>query len=202
MDGAIWIGGFMELLKNTLKNQLALILTLVSLLEILTLCTACTPPDPNAVSQFDRQSFTDEVDMRIFKAGEVEFTDTPDGIWAHWSEVSTCVDIGQSIEQINRTLYRVNVESTPQGTLKETWQACRIELTPVISVQAQVPEPLRQSVYPIEHQSAQQIGLPPSVNYLSGPVIETWGVNLDNPLLDLMPTQLDDERIYDQDQTS
>ena len=172
----------------------------ISLFACLFLNLSCTPPNPNQNSLFENQQIEKQADMRIFKAGEVEFTDTPEGVWAHWSEVSTCVDIGQSIEQINRTLYRVDIEATPQGTLKETWQACQIELTPVISVQAQVPEPLRQSVYPFEHRSAQQIGLPPNVTYLSGPVIETWGVDLADPLLDEMPNEADDDRIYDQDQ--
>ena len=185
---------------DTYSSNIQLTWVRSSIFSLTLLHLACTPPNPDGESQFETQQIEEQADMRIFKAGEVEFTRSPNGVWAHWSEVSTCVDIGQSIEQINRTLYRVEIEATPQGTLRETWQACQIELTPVISVQAQVPEPLRQSVYPFEHRSAQQIGLPPDVTYLSGPVIETWGVELNDSLLDEMPTELDDERIYDQDQ--
>lgn len=130
----------------------------------------------------------------------LNYQETIDGYWAHYSEVSTCVAIGSSLEQINRSFYLVKVEQSPHGAVQESWEACQIDLTPVISVQARVPEALRQSVYPFTTQQGLLVGNPPQQIYNSGPVAEIWGVQFDNPLIDPMPSSVDDERIYDMDE--
>ena len=70
----------------------------------------------------------------------------------------------------------------------------------MINVQARVPEALRQSVYPLTTQQGLLVGNPPQQIYNSGPVAEIWGVQFDNPLIDPMPSLVDDERIYDMDE--
>jgi hypothetical protein len=130
---------------------------------------------------------------------ELTYQETLDGVWAHYSQASTCVDIGSSLEQINRTLYRVKLTQKPHGGITEEWEACEIDLTPVISVQVRVPERLRQSLYPLTTNAGQVVGSPPQQLYVSGPVVELWGVAMDEPTLDPMPVDADDERIYDMD---
>jgi len=122
-----------------------------------------------------------------------------DGTWLHLSEVSTCVDLGSSIEQLNRTLYLVHSEQRAHGALVERWEACEIELTPVISIQASVPEALRASVYPLETDMGQTVGVGLERRYSSGALVELWGVRLERPASDPFPTAPDDERILDLD---
>lgn len=124
---------------------------------------------------------------------------TLDGVWLHLSEVSTCVDLGNSIEQLNRSLYLVRSEQGSNGALVERWEACEIELTPVISIQAQVPEALRESVYPIETYAAQTVGVGLGRRYSSGALVELWGLSLEQPASEPFPTEPSDERISDLD---
>jgi len=130
-----------------------------------------------------------------------ELTPLPrlDGQWLHLSEVSTCVDLGSSIEQLNRSLYLVSVTQRPNGGLIERWEACEIELTPVISIQASVPEALRASVYPIELHQGQATGLGLERRYSSGALVELWGLSLEEPVTEPFPTEPSDERIFDSD---
>ena len=131
--------------------------------------------------------------------GELSYQESLEGMWVHYSQVSTCVDIGSSLEQFNRSLYLVELNELPHGGIIETWEACEIDLTPVITVQARVPERLRASVYPLETRSGQVSGAPPEQFYVSGPLIELWGVSMDDPRVDPMPVDADDERISDTD---
>ena len=130
---------------------------------------------------------------------ELVYQETFDGAWAHYSQVSTCVDIGSSLEQINRTLYRVNLSQKAHGGMIEEWEACEIDLTPVIGVKARIPEKLRKSIYPLTTDQGQAVGSPPEQRYVSGPVVVLWGVDMDDPTIDPMPEDGTDERIYDMD---
>ena len=130
----------------------------------------------------------------------VEFIPSLEGAWVHYSQVSTCVDIGSSLEQFNRSLYTVQVVMSDHGALTEVWEACEIDLTPVISVRARVPEALRGRVYPIETTGALVVGQPPSQRYISAPLAEIWGIEMSAPLIDPMPTTPEDDRIYDMDE--
>ena len=134
------------------------------------------------------------------EAQEPTYQERFNGTWAHYSQISTCVDIGSSLEQLNRSLYRVKVEELEHGGMIEEWEACEIDLTPVISVRAQVPEALRQSVYPMETRRGQVVGAPPLRHYMSGPMVELWGVRMDEPSVDPMPADAADDRIYDMDE--
>ena len=169
-------------------------------------CIACEAPK-SPQGYFEPQMLNDEAN-----AGELgsstpsgdtamlSYQEKLDGYWVHYSQVSTCVAIGSSLEQINRSLYLIKVEQSEHGGLEETWEACQIDLTPVISVQARVPEALRQSVYPLHTQQGLFVGIPPQQVYHSGAVAEVWGIRFEYPLLDPMPNMTDDERIYDMDE--
>ena len=177
----------------------------LTILCLLSGMSACQPPSP-PMSQFEEIESNPSMGGEDTRAGSDGQDQTPlafqerlDGAWLHYSQISTCVDIGSSLEQYNRSLYTVQVTQSEHGGLLERWEACEIDLSPVISVRAQVPEALRQSVYPIETDAGLVIGLPPSQRYASAALIELWGVEMENPLLDPMPKDTDDERLYDMD---
>ena len=113
-------------------------LHVISLLSTSIACMSCEAP---SVPQgyFEPQT-TEEVsagtnnEPRAGATAMLSYQESLNGYWAHYSQVSTCVAIGSSLEQINRSFYLVRVEQSPHGALQETWEACQIDLTPVISV--------------------------------------------------------------------
>ena len=169
----------------------------------ITLGSACQAPEvPN--TGFEPQQITENNESNELQNGEgnrsLSYQATLDGYWVHYSQVSTCVEIGSSLEQYNRSLYLVHVTQSTHGALSERWEACEIDLTPVISVKAQVPEALRDSVYPIDTRGGQVVGSPPNQYYTSGAFLELWGINMEDPLIDPMPFTSDDRRVYDMDE--
>ena len=168
----------------------------------LSACEAPAPPS-SAFAPIDSNA-GEEVVEGSSDAGderrELTYQETLDGFWAHYSQVSTCVDIGSSLEQLNRTLYRVKLIQQSHGGMTEEWEACEVDLTPVIGVRARVPEALRKSIYPITTKAGQVVGAPPDQRYVSGPLVELWGVVMDEPTLDPMPVDEEDERIEDTDE--
>ena len=163
-------------------------------------CEAPSPPS-SAFASLDRSGGQDnQPDLMEIDLDNLVYLPTLDGQWAHYSQISTCVDIGSSLEQINRSIYRVSLRQTPHGGIVEEWEACEIDLTPVISVKARVPEMLRSRVYPLETRLGQVVGAPPEQYYASGPVIELWGIQFDDALVDEMPQEAMDERIFDMDE--
>lgn len=165
--------------------------------------SACQAPEPPP-TKFTPQQVQDNNDTAEQEGGEevrsLSYQATFDGYWIHYSQVSTCVEIGSSLEQYNRSLYLVHVTQSKHGALSERWEACEIDLTPVISVKAQVPEALRESVYPIDTRGGQVVGNPPQQYYTSGAFLELWGINMEDPLIDPMPMTADDQRLYDMDE--
>lgn len=178
------------------------LLSLPAALMSLSLLISCqAPAPPTSLFQPVEMKAGEDSQMGGTRVeGELSYQPTLDGQWVHYSQISTCVDLGSSLEQLNRSLYRVSVEQRPNGGLIETWEACEIDLTPVISIKAQVPEALRRSVYPLETRQGQAVGASTALQYTSGPMIELWGVNFIDPLLDDLPIDEMDERIYDMDE--
>ena len=171
--------------------------------KLLVACEAPSAPESLFESQemsaeMVNNSGTDESDVDADR--ELEYLSTVEGAWVHYSQVSTCVDIGSSLEQYNRSLYTVRVTEREHGALLERWEACEIDLTPVISVRARVPEALRSSVYPLETKGGLIVGQAPSQRYQSAPIVELWGVEMEQALIESMPDSAEDERIYDMDE--
>ena len=174
----------------TLCTSLVIVLSL--------LASGCAPPAPPGA--FSAQSGEPApADAGLDRSGALEWLPNRSGTWLHWSEVSTCVEIVRSIEQINRSLYLVEVEEAPHGGLQERWRTCEIELTPVIGQQARVPDILRESSAPLPAEGAMIIGNGEALSYLSGPVIELWGVELARPVSEPFVTEVDDPRLIDSD---
>jgi hypothetical protein len=185
----------MELLKPHHLYQVFIVVAMT-----LNACEAPPPPQGHFETQTSIFMGGQEQNQADDEARKLSYQSALDGDWVLFSQVSTCVDIGSSLEQYNRSLYLIHVTQSAHGGLTEVWEACEIDLTPVISVRAQIPEALRQSVYPLETRRGQVVGTPPEQRYTSGALLELWGVVMDEPLIDAMPTTPADERLFDMDE--
>ena len=114
-------------LLNKSKLQIISLLSLSSIASIS--CNAASAPqgyfEPQTLEEVSAGTNNDPQ----AGAGNAKLSRSIDGYWAHYSEVSTCVAIGSSLEQINRSFYLVKVEQSLHGALQETWEACQIDLT-------------------------------------------------------------------------
>lgn len=191
----------MDLLRRADHIQPRVMMLFMMTLLYQTSCEAPQPPESPFQNRDDTQVAGEQVEEpQAGEEREVEYVPSLEGAWIHYSQVSTCVDLGSSLEQLNRSLYTVQVSMTDHGGLIETWEACEIDLTPVISVRARVPEALRKRVYPIETSEGLIVGQPPSQRYSSAPLIELWGLDMSAPLTDPMPSSPEDTRIFDMDE--
>ena len=171
-------------------------------ISCLLLISSCSVDVPNHAFQSQMQKISTDQDLGVdVDETEAFYLESLSGTWLHWSEVSTCVKIGEAhLEQVNRTLFLVEVEHLAHQNLIETWNACQIELTPVFGQQARVPTPLKSSVYPLTTIHGYALGANEDTQYTSGPMSEVWGLSLENETIDDMPTMADDPRIIDQDE--
>lgn len=165
------------------------------------LLLSCSADTANHAFEPQTQKTSSNEDLGInVEQTEAFYLESLSGTWLHWSEVSTCVKIGEAhLEQINRTLFLVDVEHLAHQNLIETWTACQIELTPVFGQQARIPDALKNSVYPLTTLYGYALGANQETQYTSGPMSEIWGLSLENETIDDMPTMIDDPRIIDQD---
>jgi hypothetical protein len=191
----------MGILKNiqltiSSKHRLRALLFLCGISNL----AGCTSPQPPK-SEYPSREVPEERDPSdpLLTEGERVYLPTLNGQWLHYSQISTCVEIGSSLEQLNRSLYLVSVEQLEHGGLIESWRACDIDLTPVLTVQARVTQSVKDSVYPIVSDRGQTAGLYAEQVYLSGPIAELWGVNMDHSSIDPFPTEASDPRIFDSD---
>jgi len=165
----------------------------------------CAVPEPPA-SSFGEQRFDDDVtDTPDGSGAEAEWLSTLEGTWLQYSQASNCVDVlGVAYEdQLQRTFYIVEVEQGPLGDLVETFTACDVELSAVLGLRPTVPEALLQTTWPVVARGGLSSGsLRVGEIYQSGPIAELWGIALDDPLHDPVPTPddgPDDPRIVDKD---
>ena len=171
---------------------------------ILLIFSAC-PPDsgPSSTHFIDQETVSVEQPLPpsdLTPETGASYVDTSNGYWLHYSQSATCVDVGsESFDNINRSLYLIEMAQDDFGVLLETWTACDLELSPVLNLLPVIKEENYNAIYPVVTEG----GLFTSTNigggYSSGPFIELWGLNLDNPLLDPLPTDGDDPAIYDAD---
>ena len=122
------------------------------------------------------------------------------GTWLHYSQLSTCVDIGsESFETYARTLYLVDIEHDDYGVAIESWRGCDIELTPVLNLLGVLKAENYDSIFPVTSRGGLATSTAVGGGYASGPMVELWGIALDDPVHDELPTDGDDDRIYDSD---
>lgn len=121
------------------------------------------------------------------------------GTWVMWYETLTCVQVlSIAIETVTQTLQLASLEQEPGGVLRHKVRNCRVEQTPVLSVVTSIPQPLVDSLDPREWIGVLDGNLAGS-NYFSQRSTELWGLTLQDPELEELPTVPTDPRVFDQD---
>ena len=161
---------------------------------------------PNAIDQgefheqvFDAGADTSSVQELTRETG-AEQVEVADGTWIHYSQLGSCVDIGsQSFDNLNRTLYLVDVVQDDFGVIEETWRGCDVELSPVLNLVPALRRENLDTIYPVVTAGGLVDNTTLEGGYASAPVAELWGVDLDDPVNDILPVSGDDDRIIDSD---
>lgn len=142
-----------------------------------------------------------------------EYQTSINGTWLHLSQVSTCVYFLRFFEQYVKSLYIVHTEQDSFGVVTEHWEGCANDLTPVLNVQPSTTPAILATSHQLDTtglfdgtNSGDFFGTSRSPRiirngdgYASGPLVELWGVQMDDPLRDPFPTSADDPRITDTD---
>jgi len=115
------------------------------------------------------------------------------GTWVLASDWSTCVSLGDRIESRSYTLTRVDMQQTGYRLLEKR-EVCSVATTPLLGLVTVVPPAALASGNPIFVQSTLL-----GAGYAGGVEAQLWGVKMQDPTADPMPTQNTDVRIYDAD---
>jgi hypothetical protein len=117
------------------------------------------------------------------------------GVWLMVHSQSSCV---LGAEQVATTDYLVRIEQ--QGSsLLERREVCAIALSPVLGTFVKVPAATRQSIQFIDLDRGFVTSTRVGGGYTSSTELSLWGVELDVPLTERLPTRADDERVVDAD---
>jgi len=121
------------------------------------------------------------------------------GTWMMWYETSTCVQVlSVAIETVTQTLQLASVEQEPGGVLRHKIRNCRVEQTPILGVTTTIPLLLVESLEPREWLGVVD-GNRTGASYFSQRSTELWGLKLQDPEHEELPTAPTDPRIFDQD---
>ena len=149
---------------------------------------------------FDPQSFADAAapDASMLSdigLGSGSGAATMAGTWLLVHEASTCVVVD---EQVTWGSYLIEIAQDGR-ILTETRRECEVTLSPVFGLVAVVPEATLESLrfYPVDSGLVSSLAVGGSYN--SSTEVGLWGVELDDPLADLVPTDPDDPAVFDGD---
>ena len=151
--------------------------------------------------EFAPQSF-DDVDAPADSSGpdDVAFgtgsgAGTMAGTWLQVHEASTCVLVE---EQVTAATYLVQIEQDGR-TLRETRTQCEVSLSEVFGLQITVPDAVLDSIEFIDVDRGYVSALGESGTYASSTELSLWGVDLEDPLTDDVPTEPDEAAVTDGD---
>lgn len=148
---------------------------------------------------------------QVFDAGVEEETSTElgggrgagdmNGTWLMVHEQSNCVALpGTELvdEALSVTFELVRFEQSG-GRVHETREICALSLYPVLGFESTFPPVAARSTNPFEVVDSYVSGIDIGGSYSSGIEHQLFGVNLEDPLSDEMPTDATDPRVYDGD---
>ncbi len=173
---------------------------------ILIISNACTPlPTP---SLFDAQvldSTGTAVDAPALPGDATADTVTAQqqtgismtGTWVLATDWSSCVVLGDAMEQRAHTLTRVTMIQEGRH-LHEKRQICFLQSTPVLGQTTIFPQAALDSVGVIAVESSI-LGADTHLSYAGGMEVQLWGLQLTDPLAESMPSSATDPRIIDAD---
>jgi len=175
-----------------------------ALLLTLVLC-GCPPSEGPEHGGFEDQTFDASGDAgfptELTRETGAEKVDLVDGVWLHYSQLATCVDVGsQSFDNLNRTLYIVDITQDDFGITEETWLGCEVVLSPVLNLLPALRRENLDVIYPVVTEGGLTATTTIGAGYASAPVAELWGLELDDPVADTLPVSAEDDRIIDTDE--
>lgn len=166
---------------------------------LLLIAPACTVERGD--SPFEAQTFADVgVSSDVAPGGDVALgtgsgAGTISGTWLQIHEASTCVVVD---EQLTWAWYLVDIEQ--QGrVLVESRRQCDFDLSPVFGLEPTVPEATRKSVRFIDVDNGLVSSVSEGGSYTSSTEVGLWGLELDSPLSDPVPTEPDAPAVVDAD---
>ncbi|TVR04824.1 MAG: hypothetical protein EA398_01020 [Deltaproteobacteria bacterium] len=134
---------------------------------------------------------TDERDI-----GRGSGTGDLSGTWAFIHENSACMDFITIDEVLSHTYYIVEIEQDGRRVW-ETRRVCSTDISPTVGLRAIVPRETLESVtFPVvDHGIVSDVAAGGS--YSSPTEILLWGVELDDPVDEPLPTSAEDPRVRD-----
>lgn len=127
--------------------------------------------------------------------GEGPGAGTMSGTWLLEHEASTCVVID---EQITWGHYLIDIEQNGR-ILTETRRECALELSAVFGLETVASSETIASLRFIDVDNGMVSSVKPGGTYSSSTELGLWGVDLDNPLTDEVPSDPEDPAVIDAD---
>ncbi len=127
--------------------------------------------------------------------GEGPGAGTMAGTWLMLHEGSTCVI---NDEQLTHAWYVVEIQETDR-VMQESRKLCRVDLSPILGLRVIIPEVVRDSIEFIDVDRGYASSLRVGGSYSSSTELALWGLDLENPLDDVLPAQASDPRVIDSD---
>ncbi len=169
-----------------------------SLTICILLCSNCAlerPPTTFPAQQLDDAGAGDATSRGDASFGSGSGAGTMTGTWLQVHEASTCVLVD---EQVTWAGYLMNIEQTDR-TLVEHRQQCEVTLSPVFGLQVIIPDPVLPLIKFVEVDQGFVSSVLESGTYTSSTELSLWGIELENPLTDSVPTEPDDPAVVDSD---
>jgi hypothetical protein len=150
------------------------------------------------VSDFHDQEIPDELDPELPPTGELGVgpgAGTMTGTWLMVHQASSCV-LGQ--EQVTHAYYLVDFEEDGP-VLRERRRLCALDLSPLLGFRPVATPEVLASIEFVEVDAGFVTRLIPGGVYSSATEVGLWGVVLEDPLVDPLPTSPEDPAIIDGD---
>ena len=159
----------------------------------------CFAPDPPAGAYPPLTREEHEASCQDGGAPSSEARLTVDGTWLLWHESSTCVHVGAvDVETISETLALVQLDEQQDSVVHHTIKSCVIEQSPITGMAIEIPRALIDALPPRSFLGILD-GQEPGSGYATEKTIELWGMQLQAPASDALPTESSDPRVVDQD---
>lgn len=161
------------------------------------LAAGCDIERGDSVWESQEPGVSDGTDMgsEDFGLGEGPGAGTMSGTWLMLHEGSSCV-LGD--EQLTHAWYLIEIEQIGRS-LEERRRICRVDLSPVLGLRVIIPEATRDAIQFIDYDRGLVSDLRVGGSYTSSLELALWGVELEDPISDELPSSAEDARVVDTD---
>jgi hypothetical protein len=171
-----------------------------SLIAFASACTASACTVERGESNIPDQELLDAGTADTRPAAEVGLgrgpgAGTMSGTWLLYHERSTCVT---RQEQLTHATYLVDIDQ--QGaTVSESRRLCDTQLSPLFGMRVSIPQVVLENIVFADLDKGVVSTLREGGTYVSSTEVALWGVDLDQPDIDPIPTDPDDPQVRDSD---